>query len=180
MKSLSSQKKFFRFLGIALLCVFCAGLVILALEKTKTTDIIKMPKTTVETAAEKQNQTESKEANAAKEAFLDNTVAPTTNQPQSDANPAGTLTITAEQEGSNVNILSKITGVPSGECTLQIQNGAVATTQKAQLIYQPEFSSCAGYSIPRNVLGAGRWQITVTVTNPSGINLSQAQSLEVQ
>ena len=179
MKSRLSQKKYYRFIVFLLLGFVLLGVILYASEKLSITDFIKMPQAEKQSSASEQKKAEEKAANEAKQAFLDSAVEPTTNQPttQTQAEETVNLTLSAAQEGDTVTILTKVFGLSSGECMLKIQNGNLNTSQKAQLIYQPEFSSCAGFSLKNSVLGFGKWQITVEVIGPETI--SRTISLEV-
>jgi hypothetical protein len=91
-----------------------------------------------------------------------------------------TGTVNPAQSGSSVTVLTKIQGVSGGSCTLFITNGNKTNEQTAQVIYQPEFSSCAGFTVPVSSLGAGMWNITVKVLPVTGEEVRQSTSLEVR
>jgi hypothetical protein len=161
--------------------------VLIISEKTHTTDFIRMPGVKPQTAqndgpTQEQQAAQKKAESESKQQYLDKTGAQTqgqapTNQPVS----AGTtLGVTASQSDSTVTILTNIRGVPSGNCTLTITNGSRSTEQTAQVIYQPEFSSCAGFSLPVSSVGPGVWNITVKVTPSTGGAVQQTTSLEVK
>lgn len=152
------------------------------LEKTKTTDLIKMPQTAEQEQTKEQNEAQEKAAAEAKEAFLDEAAKPAADPTQQaqDTQSESNLSLTAKQDGDTITVLTKMLGVSAGECVLQIKNGAASTEQKAQIIYQPEFSSCAGFSVAKSALGVGQWIISLSVTTTAGQTLSQTQTLEVK
>lgn len=181
MKSRLSQRKISLTILTSLLVLFLAAIILVVLEKTKTTDFIKLPKTVETDKTSQYAEEQSKAAAQAKQTFIDESVKTPSEEPSpSPAAQQTNLTITANQDGNTITILTKIQGVASGECALKVQNGTASTSQKAQLIYQPEFSSCAGFSLQKSVLGVGKWDFTVTVTPTSGQAFSQSTSLGVQ
>ncbi len=76
--------------------------------------------------------------------------------------PQINLSAQKENDGT-VTILTKITDVPNGSCVLNSRNGAKTNMQTAPLIYQTEFASCAGFSIPITALGNGVWNIQLLI-----------------
>lgn len=104
-----------------------------------------------------------------KQQFNDSTVQQAAGQPagQQQPRPAPTsqqIELRAETAGQAVTIYTKLAHASSGTCSLRIRNGEREQQQTAAIIYQPEFSSCAGFSIPVVPLGQGQWQIELTVT----------------
>lgn len=82
------------------------------------------------------------------------------------AETSPSIDLSAKQESDNsVTVLTKLSAVPDGTCTLKISNGSKTYTQTAEVIYQPNFSSCAGFSVNREKLGTGEWIIKVAVTS---------------
>jgi len=117
------------------------------------------------------------ETNAAqkKEAAENNTQTAPVTAPTSDS-----IKLTATQESNNtVTIITKLTGVSDGSCRLDISNGGETTTQTANVIYQPEYSTCAGFSVPINSVGKGVWNIKLTLTN-RGTVASQTTTQEIK
>lgn len=51
----------------------------------------------------------------------------------------------------------------AGSCSLTLRKGPVEVSEKADIIYQPEFSICAGFSVDRSKLSNGVWSIQLTV-----------------
>lgn len=140
------------------------------------------------TKAEQKQQSRNDAQN--KQDFLDNTSSqsqqnkgdnPTTDPPSTTSpKPLPTLTLTASQSGASVTILTNMQNVPSGTCKLTVTNGTANTTQVADVIYQPQFSSCAGFSVPTSSVGSGLWQISVSVVPSGGSPLSQTTTLGVK
>lgn len=97
----------------------------------------------------------------------------------SSAAPSATLELNAKQEDSSVTVLTKMQNVASGTCALTVNNGSNTVTQNAKIIYQPEFSSCAGFSIPIAGTGPGTWAIKILATTNNG-SIEQATTIEVK
>jgi len=145
---------------------FLLLLVFIALEKTRTTNIIDLP---FEDGVSEQNgptseeQVKENEANAdAKRKLLESIPA---DDQSSQTQSERTTELSARQEGNNsVTVLTKLFGYTSGTCQLTVTNAGKTNTQSARVAYQTEFSSCAGFSVPINSLGTGIWNIALTVT----------------
>lgn len=90
----------------------------------------------------------------------------------SDTTPPVTenkVEVYAQQESNaTVTVFTKLYGYTSGNCTLKITNGTRSTTKQAEIIFQAEYSSCAGFSIPISELGNGVWNITLSGTANQG------------
>lgn len=135
------------------------------------------------TEEESARQTES-EANQ-KQDYLDSVSSSTDSGDTSSSNSTSTpssasMTVSASQSGSNVTVLTQIQNVAQGSCTLTATNGSKTTTQTAQIIYQPEFSSCAGFSVATTTIGTGAWTISITATPVNGPTITQSTNLEVK
>lgn len=90
------------------------------------------------------------------------------------------LSLSAKQEGDSVTVQVKAPGVSSGTCTLNVVNSNKTLSRNAPIIYQPEFSTCAGFSLPASSIGPGDWRVKVTVAAQDGIVVSQATNLRVE
>ena len=104
-----------------------------------------------------------------KQQLNDSTVQRAAGQPagQQQPRPAPTsqqIELRAETAGQAVTVYTKLAHASSGTCSLRIRNGEREQQQTAAIIYQPEFSSCAGFSVPVSPLGQGQWQIELTIT----------------
>lgn len=85
----------------------------------------------------------------------------------------------ATQNGDSVVITTELTDFSAGTCTLTIKNGQKSFTDSVDIIYQPEFSICAGFSVPVVELGSGTWNITLSAQQPSTDVFLQTANLEV-
>ena len=172
--------------GVLLLAILLLGV----LEKTHVTNFIGVPakQTNVLVGPTKeQRQAEAQASADSKQQLLDNAVKndessnntnPDTNTPATSPTSAS-LTLTASQSGSNVTVLTQIQNVAEGTCKLVVSNGIKSTTQIAKIIYQPQFSSCAGFTVPTDKVGAGTWSIAVSVTPADSTAITKKITLEV-
>lgn len=88
--------------------------------------------------------------------------------------------VSARQEtDGSVTITSKLFGVSGGKCNLSMTKGVTTVTKTADIIYQPEFSTCAGFSIPSSELTNGEWAITLSVIS-NDKNVSTTTTVQVQ
>lgn len=100
---------------------------------------------------------------------------PPTNQPVTSS-----ISLSAQQESnSTVTVFTKLTNISSGSCELTVTNGSAKTSQTANVIYQPEFSTCAGFSVPITSVGKGTWLLNLTITS-DGTSQSKSISTEVK
>lgn len=93
--------------------------------------------------------------------------------------PPSKLSLETKQNGSSVTVMTRITGIGDGTCKLEVSNGGQSFSEQAEVIYQPSYSSCAGFSVPVSSVGKGTWSITVSVTSASGEKAAAVTSLEV-
>lgn len=91
-----------------------------------------------------------------------NTSSPPTPPPTTTAQPKITMSTQQESDGT-VTIFTKLYGISGGTCYLSVVNGSQNTSQTAQVIYAPEYSSCAGFSVNKSSLGSGTWHISLRV-----------------
>lgn len=84
-----------------------------------------------------------------------------------------------QESNGSVTVFTKLHTISSGTCDLVIKNGANQITRSASVIFQPEFSTCAGFSIPVSDLGSGNWDINLTVSTPDQ-NYTKNISYEVK
>jgi hypothetical protein len=87
-----------------------------------------------------------------------------TTPPETDSasKPTISIDIKDEQNGT-VTIFTKLVDVPSGSCTLTIKNGTTQKSYTAAVIYQPDYSSCAGFSVSKTDIGSGTWAVQLEV-----------------
>jgi len=94
--------------------------------------------------------------------------------------PTTSIELTAQQEPNNtVTVFTKLSGYSDGSCELTSSNGSKTNTQSAKVIYQAEFSSCAGFSVPIDTIGKGTWSLKLAVT-ANGTTASKTISYEVK
>lgn len=170
-------------IGVGIILV--TTITVVALKKANVSDTTKSPSgaATSEKGPTKDQAEEQARVDAQnKQDFLDNQAKQSSSSNDGSSSSTGgsaSLTVTASQAGSSVTVLTQIKNVTAGNCSLVAVNGQKQTTQSAAVLFQPEFSSCAGFSIPTADLGAGNWNITVTVKSDLGDTLSKTASLEV-
>lgn len=100
---------------------------------------------------------------------------PQTSIPPVHDGTAQSIELSAKQEANNsVTIYTKLFNFSGGNCNLTVTNNATTVTKTAPVIYQSEFSSCAGFSVPASELGVGTWQISLQVVSGE---LSKTQTL---
>lgn len=87
------------------------------------------------------------------------------------------VSIRASREGSSVVVRSQLEGFDRGTCEIKITNGTKAYSDSADIIYQPQGSLCAGFSIPIDKLGAGRWNVKLEA---SGAHASGSASTSIE
>ncbi len=124
-----------------------------------------------------------------KQDYLDTTTKTDTSTPSDTTNDTSqsstdsttpTLALSASQDGGSVTVLTRIQNIPEGLCKLSVKNGSKSTSQTAQIIYQTQFSSCAGFSVPVSSVGTGTWAISLTATSKSGSEITKYITLEVK
>jgi hypothetical protein len=90
------------------------------------------------------------------------------------------ITLSVRQETDrSVTISTELRNYSDGTCDLTIKNGSETHNQTAPVIYQPAFSTCAGFSIPANTLANGTWQISLVITSKGKVN-TKTTSVEIQ
>ena len=84
-----------------------------------------------------------------------------------ETNPQGIQISASEKQGMLI-VTTKLSSVPSGVCNLTVSRGKIVIKKVANVIYAPEYSSCAGFSINKNELGSGELNIHLKVEAPNG------------
>lgn len=110
------------------------------------------------------------------------TTTPTTTQGKDFSPPSSSsaITITASQTNSTeVAISTKLAGYSDGTCNLTISNGNKTTTQSAQVMFEKQFSTCAGFTVPISTVGTGTWNVKLDVIS-GGTTTSKTISAEVK
>lgn len=85
------------------------------------------------------------------------------NTPQPVTNDS--ISLSAEDDDDTVTVLTKLSTLPSGTCTLTVKNGNKTVTQTAEVLFQPQYSSCAGFSVSKSNLGKGVWSINLSIVS---------------
>ena len=162
---------------VVLVAIFCT---VGILEKFNVIDLFKSSNSS-QGPTEEEKATERKVNADNKQKFIES--GSKTDDPQSSqgAPPSDkTIEISAKQENNNtVTVFTKLKGYNSGSCELTITNGSESSTQKADIFYQPEYSSCAGFSVPIDPIGKGKWTIKLAASS-GGITESKTINYEVK
>ncbi len=98
--------------------------------------------------------------------------------------PSNTVEITSISENSNskeVVVQTKLRGVGLKECTIIFTKGNSTFSEKAEVIYQSEFSTCAGFSIDTSRFSSsGEWTATLKVSKNDGSSInSQSKTVNI-
>lgn len=86
----------------------------------------------------------------------------------------------SKTDASTVTIFTKLKDYASGNCELTVTSGAKSYSTTAQILYQPEYSSCAGFSVPVSELNTGTWTIKLTATPTGGTPITKTISFEAK
>lgn len=154
-------------------------LLLVSLEALGVTHFFTAEETEGPTAAQKK---EENEVNAAKKKdAIENTDTKADPYQTTDPSKANTsIDLSAKQESNGtVTVFTKLYGYSTGTCKLDVTNGAKSTSQTAEAMYQPEYASCAGFSVPIPTLGSGNWSIKLSIT-AAGTTKDKTIRLEVQ
>mgnify|MGYP003586595371 CR=1 FL=1 len=160
--------------------ILVAGFIVFGLEKIGIINLYNSTPPVTNGPTPQQKAQEEKTNTDAKQQFLDKTYQDKNNADKPAASNNPTLSITTKQEAESVTILTKIQSVSEGTCNLTATNGANTITQEAKVIYQPEFSSCAGFSVPISGLGIGTWNITLVVNPVNSSAITRLTTLDVK
>lgn len=109
----------------------------------------------------------------------DSTSKDTTGQTYTPPQDTSNIVITPSQDGSQVTVTTKLLGYSDGTCNLTATNGAKLATQTAAVMFQREYSTCAGFTVPVSQLGTGTWNITLSVTS-GGSTQTKSTSIGVK
>ena len=173
-KNKNNHKKIIIVLVAVLACLGLFGVLV------KTGVILKTSENPTGTAGPTpEQQKQSAEAAADAKQQLIEGQKPGTNTSTDNTSQVTTVDLSAKQEAtSSVTVFTTLHGYSSGTCDLKVTNGGKETSLTANVIYQEEFSSCAGFSVPIAPLGKGTWSIKLTVTF-EGKTQSKTISFEV-
>jgi len=102
----------------------------------------------------------------------------TTTPPPSNSSP---ISLSAKEEtNGTVTVYTSLGNFSDGTCKLTITNGTRSTSQTADVIYQPQSSICAGFSVPIDSVGKGQWTLQLTATSSAGTSKEASAQLSVQ
>lgn len=156
-----TKKAFLLFLAFIVATV----LVLFMLEKAQVTNFFSKkqpsskPTTAFDTSTPEEKQQDAATNAANKQRVADNS----DNSPGQTSTPTS-IDLSAKQEAnSTVTIFTKLYGYGGGTCNLLISKGSATFNQTAPVIYSPEYSTCAGFSVPIPSLGSGDWTIKLDV-----------------
>lgn len=166
-----------------LLITLSVGAVLLVagiLELTHVTNFLKLPGKSSESSqgpTPEQLKQEAEVNAEAKKQFIENGDSEATSGHLSSSKA---IELSAKQEANNtVTVFTKLLGYSDGTCKLTVTNGAQTTTQEASVIFQREASLCAGFSVPVDTIGKGRWTLALAVTS-NGSTETQTMTQEVK
>lgn len=152
-----------------------AAATVAGLEKLHVIDLYKANPAINSGPSKEQEQEQKQSDDNVKQDFIENGQESTPSQPTTpDA-----IELSAQKESSSVTVLTKLHGISNGTCTLTVTNNAKTNSQTADIIYQNEFSSCAGFSVPISSLGTGTWNILL-VTESNSNRLEKTLTFEVK
>jgi|GEM_PF-1773692 len=116
-----------------------------------------------------------------KKDYVDSQPSDNTSQPGTSTPASGQISLTAyQQDNSTVVITTKLVSVSDGICTLVITNSDKQITLTADVLYQPEYSMCAGFSTPISSLGVGSWKLSLKVVTTSSQEYSTEGKITVK
>ncbi len=130
--------------------------------------------TTQQKQEQKQTQAEQKQD------FVENKSGVTSASPAPTPTDSDQISFTTTQQSDSIIVTTQLTGFASGTCRLIVTNGSKSITQDATILYQPEFSSCTGFSVPISSLGAGQWSLTLQATPTGGSTLEKTMTSTVK
>lgn len=99
--------------------------------------------------------------------------------PDNSSSAEGNLQATVEQQGNSVIVKTSLTNIPSGNCKLVIKSGSETVTKEAEIMYSPDYSTCAGFSVSTTELPKGQWSLYLSVKNDV-VNLTKDLQITVK
>lgn len=113
----------------------------------------------------------------AKKEFINEQLNPSSTQ----STPVGYASLSAYQQSDDtVIVTTKLSGVSDGTCSLKATRAEKSTAQQADVLYQPEYSMCAGFSIPTKTLGPGVWRLDLEVGTLDGHHYTATGTVTVR
>lgn len=93
-----------------------------------------------------------------------------------------TIDLSVSKNGDSATVIVKLKeqGYSQGKCTLTVSANGKKNSQEAIIIYQPEYSTCAGFSVPISSVGGGSWNISLSVTPLNGKTITKSITQEIR
>lgn len=170
------QKRYRRVLLVAFALLLISALSLFVLEKTHITDFFKTKKqadTNQPTASELKQQKVVN--NNDKQKFIEGAASPTPSDTNTQPISSKVEVTAAMGQNNTVTVYSKIYDATATKCTLEVSNGDKKFTKEVTVIFQPDYSICAGFSVPVSELGNGNWEIKLSVITSSNTLVANTQ-----
>lgn len=98
--------------------------------------------------------------------YINNAIDQEKNNTSSAPTPAASsISLSAVTESDIVIVRTSIGNTSAGTCSLKITNSGTTKEYSADILYQPQNSSCAGFSVPVSDIGHGNWKLRLAVTS---------------
>ncbi len=167
-------------IGILVAAILLGGFVIFAHLNRNTTPVQEAPTTDSDPTIDVPASTGLTPAEEdTKEQYVDSVTEEAPSVPDSSTASSAAINISASQKDNSVVISTQITTIGDGSCTLSVTNGAAKYTDTADVIYQPSYSTCAGFTVPVAELGTGTWTISVSAKGLEGTTIEKSTNLKV-
>lgn len=175
------KQNIWRVTSVTLVILLLAG-VLFFLEKTQKINFIGVdPSETASTTEEEATQEEKEEEARANANSKEQLINKDTDNQQTPESTSQSIELSARQEPNNtVTIFTKLYGYSSGNCELNVTNGDKKHSQIATIVFQREYSTCAGFSIPISALSKGQWTIQLRTIDSEGTSKDKTFSYEVK
>jgi hypothetical protein len=165
-----THSKSFKITALVLTVLMVVLVTVYILEKRNITHVLPGITPDNTQTAEQKQQTE---LDTEKKKNLIESPANTDTPPQDNS-----IEITTQANSTEVVLFTKLIGYGEGTCDLSISNGGNSYNMSADIIYQNEYSTCAGFSIPISELGSGVWNISISASSGAKVSTKQI-NLEV-
>jgi len=126
-----------------------------------------LPSSPVEDARQQKAQENKEKQNFIETTKPDGTQKQTNSNDTSSSDTQISASTKSEANGT-VTVITKLGAISSGSCALDVRNGDKHINKVAPVIYQEQYSSCAGFSITSSekaALGLGEWTIELSVVS---------------
>ena len=78
------------------------------------------------------------------------------------------IDLAASTKNDQLVVSSKLPSISSGTCKITLTKGGSVVTKQADIIYSPEYSTCAGFSFTTSEISRGKWNIKLDVNSSAG------------